>query len=158
MDAVDRKLLNLLQADSRLTADQLGERLHLSPSAITRRIQRLRGNGSIAAEVVVLGDALRARRVTAVVNVQLDRHEPAEAERFRRAFDQVPEVQLCVEITGASDVLLIVSVKDMERFNAFADELTSMPMVRRYETSFVKRILKFTTATPLEEDMEERGF
>ena len=151
MDAVDRKLLTLLQHDSRATAEQLSERLHLSPSAITRRVQRLWADGSISAEVVILGERLRGQRVTAIINVQLDRHHPAQADEFRRTLQAASEVQLCLEITGASDVLMIVSVKDMEQFNSFTDDLANMPLVRRYETSFVKRSVKFTTAIPLEE-------
>ncbi len=53
-------------------------------------------------------------------------------------------------ITGASDALLLVSVRDMDHFNIFAEQLASMPLVRRYETSFIKRTVKFTTAVPLE--------
>ena len=68
----------------------------------------------------------------------------------RRVIRALPEVQLFVEITGASDALLLVSVRDMDHFNVFADELASMSFVRRYETSFIKRTLKFTTAVPLE--------
>jgi Lrp/AsnC family leucine-responsive transcriptional regulator len=150
MDRIDRTLLSLLQEDSRETADKLGERLGLSRSAVTRRIQKLTRDGVIAKEVAVLGDNLRGTRVTAIVNVQFDRHSPGEADRFRRAIRALPEVQLFVEITGASDALLLVSVRDMEHFNIFSDELASMSFVRRYETSFIKRTLKFTTAVPLE--------
>jgi DNA-binding Lrp family transcriptional regulator len=150
MDTIDRRLLTLLQEDSRLTAEQLGSRLHLSPSAIARRVQRMRADGTIAREVVVVGERLRGSRVTAILTVQLDRHQPAEAEHFRRKLRSAAEVQLFAEITGASDIILIVTVKDMDQFNVFADDLASMPLVRRYETSFVKRMPKFTTAVPLE--------
>ncbi len=129
--------------------DGLG-RVGLSPSAITRRIQKLKKEGIIAKEVAILGDRIRGSRVTAIVNVQFDRHLPSEAERFRRAIRALPEVQLFVAITGASDALLLVSVRDMDHFNVFADELAGMPLVRRYETSFVKRTEKFTTAVPLD--------
>ena len=88
--------------------------------------------------------------MTAIVNVQFDRHQPHEAAQFRRVIRALPEVQLFVLITGASDALLLVSVRDMDHFNIFADELASMPLVRRYETSFIKRTEKFTTAVPLE--------
>ncbi len=152
MDTIDRRLLTLLQEDSQLTAEKLSDRLPLSPSAITRRVQRMRADGTIAREVAVLGDHLRSSRVAAFVTVQLDRHQPAQAERFRNTLRSAPEVQLCAEISGASDVMLFVTVKNMEQFNAFADELASMPLVRRYETSFVKRTIKFTTAVPLESD------
>jgi DNA-binding Lrp family transcriptional regulator len=152
MDRVDRALLIYLQEDSRRTADKLGGELGLSRSAVTRRIQNLRREGVIAKEVAILGDRFRASRVTAIVNVQFDRHQPHEADQFRRAIRALPEVQLCLMITGASDALLLVSIRDMDGFNGFADRLASMPLVRRYETSFVKRTVKFTTAVPLELD------
>jgi hypothetical protein len=49
-------------------------------------------------------------------------------------------------------VLLLVSVRDIDHFNAFTDALAQMPLVRRYETQFVKRVVKFTAAIPLEEE------
>jgi Lrp/AsnC family leucine-responsive transcriptional regulator len=150
MDRIDRALLSLLQEDSRRTADKLGEELGLSRSAVTRRIQKLTQEGIIAKEVAIVGETVRGTRVTAIVNVQFDRHSPSEADRFRRSIRALPEVQLFVEITGASDALLLVSVRDMDHFNIFSDELASMSFVRRYETSFIKRTLKFTTAVPLE--------
>ncbi|HYW16826.1 MAG TPA: Lrp/AsnC family transcriptional regulator [Allosphingosinicella sp.] len=150
MDRIDCALLALLQEDSRQTADKLGEELGLSRSAVTRRIQNLMQKGVIEKEVAILSDGFRQRRVTAIVNVQLDRHHPQDADQFRRAIRSQPEVQLAVAITGASDMLLLVSVRDMDHFNIFTDKLASMPIVRRYETSFVKRTLKFTTAVPLD--------
>jgi DNA-binding Lrp family transcriptional regulator len=150
MDRNDYALLALLQEDSRRTAEKLGEELGLSRSAVTRRIQNLTHDGIIAKEVAVLGDRFRSSRVTAIINLQFDRHKPREAEQFRRAIRELPEVQLFVLITGASDALLLVSVRDMDHFNSFADELASMPLIRRYETSFIKRTEKFTTAVPLE--------
>jgi DNA-binding Lrp family transcriptional regulator len=150
MDRTDYALLALLQEDSRRTADRLGEELGLSRSAITRRIQSLTREGVIEKEVAILSDDFRKRRVAAIVNVQLDRHQPQEADQFRRAIRSLPEVQLAVAITGASDILLLVSVKDMDHFNSFAEQLASMPLVRRYETSFIKRMIKFTTAVPLD--------
>ena len=150
MDRIDHALLTLLQEDSGRTADRLGEELGLSRSAVTRRIQNLRQEGIIAKEVAVLGDAFRKSRVTAIVNVQFDRHQPHEADQFSRAIRDMPEVQLAVAITGATDALLLVSVRDMDHFNVFTDALASMSLVRRYETSFIKRTFKFTTAVPLE--------
>ncbi len=150
MDRIDHALLVLLQEDSRRTADKLGEELGLSRSAVTRRIQRLTQEGVIEKEVAVLSDNFRKTRVTAIVIVQMDRHQPQEADHFRRTVSALPEVQIFVMITGASDALLLVSVKDMDHFNSFAERLASMPLVRRYETSFVKRTVKFTTAVPLD--------
>jgi DNA-binding Lrp family transcriptional regulator len=150
MDRIDRALLTLLQEDSRQTANKIGEELGLSRSAVTRRIQSLRQEGIIEKEVAIISDRFRRGRVTAIVTVQMDRHQPQEADQFRRAIRLLPEVQLFVMITGASDALLLVSVRDMDHFNIFTDQLASMPLVRRYETSFIKRTVKFTTAVPLD--------
>lgn len=129
--------MSLHQEDSRQTADKLGEELALSRSAITRRIQNLTRDGIIAKEVAVLSAHFSASRVSAIIQVQFDRHQPSEAVQFRQAIRAFPEVQLAVAITGASDALLLVSVRDMDHFNVFADELARMPIVRRYETSFI---------------------
>jgi DNA-binding Lrp family transcriptional regulator len=150
MDRIDYALLALLQEDSRRTADKIGEELGLSRSAITRRIQNLTQAGVIEKEVAILSDAFQRRRVTAIVNLQLDRHQPQEADQFRRELRALPEVQLAVAITGASDFLLLVSVKDMDDFNIFSEKLAGMPLVRRYESNFIKRTIKFTTAVPLD--------
>jgi Lrp/AsnC family leucine-responsive transcriptional regulator len=150
MDRIDHALLALLQEDSRRTADTLGEELGLSRSAVTRRIQSLTQKGIIEKEVAILGERFRKGRVAAIINVQFDRHQPREADQFRRDIRALPEVQLFVEITGASDALLLVSVRDMDHFNIFADALASMSLVRRYETSFIKRTEKFTTAVPID--------
>lgn len=134
-----------------MTTEQLSRRIHLSPSAISRRVQRLIADGSIAGQIALIGEKLRSRRVNAIVTIQLDRHHPREADEFRRALASLAEVQLLVEITGTSDVLLLVTCRDMDRFNAFADELARQPLVRRYETSFIKRTVKFTPAVPLDD-------
>lgn len=152
MDKLDRKLLNLLQKDSHVSAEDIAERVPLSPSAITRRIKRLRDRGIIASEVVVLTSEIREKRITAVVNLQLERHQPSEWHDLKRLLEEAPEVQLCLETSGTMDVLMIVSARDMERFNAFADEIGGHSLVKRYETTFVKKHVKASVAIPLEED------
>jgi len=149
MDAMDRKLLNLLQADSSLTADELSERVALSPSTIARRLKRLRRDGVIAAETAVLSLEERDKRLTAVLHVQLDRHKPPEWQALKRELVAASEVQICLETSGAMDVLMIVSVRDMQEFNEFTDHLTGHSLVRRYETSFVKRHVKVSLAVEL---------
>lgn len=148
---MDRKLLNLLQADSRLTADELSERVALSPSTITRRLKRLRRDGVIATEMAVLSLEERDKRLTAVLNVQLDRHKPPEWHALKRELVAASEVQICLETSGSMDVLMIVSARDMQAFNEFTDHLTGHPLVRRYETSFVKRHVKVSLAVELED-------
>jgi DNA-binding Lrp family transcriptional regulator len=152
MDSIDRRLLNLLQRDSRRSAGQLAEEVPLSPTAITRRLQRMRAEGIIEREVVLIPVKERERRLTAVVQVQFERHTPSELSELKRMLAAAPEVLVCVEITGTSDMMIITSMRDMDQFNAFADELAVQPAVRRYETSFVKRHTKMSLAIRLDED------
>ena len=143
-DNFDLKLLNAMQEDADRTAEQLAEIIALSPSAIARRLRRLREEGHIAQTIALLPVAMADRRLRALVNIQLHDHAPAgglaELKERMRALDQV---QLCLEVSGAMDMLLLVASRDMAEFNAFADaELGSNPVVQRYETSFVKKEIK----------------
>jgi len=151
MDQLDVQLLNLLQKDSRRTAEQLAQAVPLSSSAITRRLKRFREDGIISAEVAILSPKLRDSRVTAIVNVQLDRHLPSDLDHLKRVLLASAQVQVCFEITGSSDLLLIVSARDLAEFNEFGDGLAREPIVRRYETSFVKKHIKASHAVQLEE-------
>lgn len=152
MDQLDWKLLNLVQADSARTTDSLAEEVPLSPSAITRRLKRMRENGIIVREVAVVSPALREKRVTAILTIQLDRHTPAEWAKLKRVLISAPEVQVCMEITGSADVLVIASTRDVAHFNDFADSIGCHPLVRRYESIFCKREVKMSLAVEFSED------
>ena len=151
MDEFDHALLNLLQRDGLATADQLAAVVPLSPSAIARRVRRLRADGTISATRAVLSEQWLGRRLRALITVQLHDHAPAAGlAALRAALLALPQVQLCFEVSGPSDLMLLVSVADMPAFNDFADaHLAGNPVVRRYETAFVKKALKFTSAAPL---------
>ena len=152
-DSFDLKLLNALQEDADRTADELAEIVALSPSAIARRIRRLRESGAIARTIALLSAELVDRRLRAIVRLQLHEHEQAEEfNKFRNRLKARDEVQLCLEVSGSDDMLLLVACRDMAEFNAFADaELAAGPMVRRYETSFVKKEIKNRPMVRLDE-------
>lgn len=153
-DAMDLRILERLQTNALLTADELAAELPLSSSAIARRIRKLRETGIIAGDVTVLSDAV-GPFLSAFIHIQLDRHALAAVDALRRRLTASPHVQLYMEISGAFDLVLLVTVADMEAFNEFADaQLAGDPVVRRYETSFVKRKRKFSLALPLETDGE----
>jgi DNA-binding Lrp family transcriptional regulator len=152
LDSLDVQLLVLVQQNNLMTADQLAERIGLSSSAIARRLRRLRATGAIAADVSLLSERAAGQPLTAVVHVQLDRHTPNEDDRLRRRLVASPNVQLCLDVTGSFDIMLLVVAPDMRAYNEFADEtLEKNPAVRRFETTFVKRRVKATLAYPLVE-------
>jgi Lrp/AsnC family leucine-responsive transcriptional regulator len=157
-DELDIRILKLLQQNALLTADELAATLPLSPSAIARRIRRLRETGVIAGDVAVLSDSA-GPFLSAFVHIQLDRHALVAVEALRRRLTSSPNVQLFMEISGVFDVVLLVTVADMDAFNAFADEmLAGDPVVRRYESSFVKKKRKFSLALPLTVPAQKTGW
>ena len=152
MDRLDVKLLSCLQQDNLQTAEQLAERVGRSPSAVARRLRRLRSEGAVAADVSLLSEEAAGHPLFAIVLIQLERHAPQAGDMLRRRLTASGNVQLCLDISGAFDILLMVVAADMEAFNIFADGmLAPEPAVRRFETSFVKKRVKATLALPLGE-------
>lgn len=150
LDALDLKLLACLQRDNLQTADILAEQVGRSPSAVARRLRRLRATGAVAADVALVSEAAAGHPLSAVVNIQLERHAPQEGDRLRRRLVASPHVQLCLDIAGVFDILLLVVARDMDDYNAFADaNLAEHPAVRRFESIFVKKRVKATLAVPL---------
>ncbi len=152
-DETDLKLMDLLQGDSLATAEQLARHVPLSPSAITRRIRRLRTEGWIERDEAVVASKLRDARLRAMVLIQVQEHAEARGIATLRArLVASPEVQLLADVTGDNDLALLVSARDMPDFNAWtARMLECDPAVRRYETLVVKRVHKQTNFVPLVE-------
>lgn len=156
LDQLDVQLLAALQHDNVQTADQLAEQVGRSASAIARRLRRLRSDGAIAADAAILSETAAGSPLSAVVHIQLERHAPQEGDRLRRRLVASANVQLCLDIAGAFDILLLVVARDMAAYNSFADEtLAEHPAVRRFETSFVKKRVKASLAYPLEELLDQ---
>ncbi|QIE55667.1 Lrp/AsnC family transcriptional regulator [Pikeienuella piscinae] len=151
MDSFDVKLLELIQENSRLTADQLSEFVNLSPSACQRRIKRLRDDGVIEAEVAVLSPAAVGRGLMMVVGVTLEREHPDIINGFKESMRAMPEVMQCLYVTGGVDFILIVTAKTMEQYDAFTQRFFfENPNIRRFETSVVMDRVKMRLSVPLD--------
>jgi DNA-binding Lrp family transcriptional regulator len=152
LDRFDIALLNEVQRDDSQTAEVLATRVALSPSAIARRLRRLRADGHIARTIAILSPRLTEKRLRAVVLVQLSEHadlkgKTALAERIRKA----PQVQFSYDIAGTWDMLLLFDCANMAEFNQVAEAvLIADSTVRRFETSFVKREEKFAPFVELD--------
>ncbi|HWT13760.1 MAG TPA: Lrp/AsnC family transcriptional regulator [Allosphingosinicella sp.] len=149
LDRLDVRLLACLQEDNLQTADRLAEKVGRSPSAVARRLRRLRAQGAVAADVSLVSEEAAGHPLSAIVHVQLERHAPHEGDALRRRLVASPNVQLCLDISGAFDILLMVVAADMDAYNAFANAMLEQPIVRRFETSFVKKRVKSTLAVPI---------
>lgn len=153
LDQFDLVLLNLVQRDDSRTAESLAADVPLSPSAIARRLRRLRADGWIARTIALVSQRLAAQRLRALVFIELGEHANLSGKaRLEQRLRDSPQVQFCYETTGAHDMLALFDCSNMAEFNDLCDELLAADStVRRYETSFVKREIKFAPFVELGE-------
>jgi Lrp/AsnC family leucine-responsive transcriptional regulator len=162
LDAIDRRILAILQVDGRLSNQEIAERVNLSPSPCLRRIRRLEEAGVIRDYVALLDADTLGLGLLAYVNVRLEKRStgtqrfapdgPTEshASAFSAAIAGWPEVVACYAMTGDMDYLLRVHVEDMAHFSRFVqDQLLHHPSVIDVKTSFSLKCIKETTALPL---------
>jgi Lrp/AsnC family leucine-responsive transcriptional regulator len=150
IDAIDRRILDLLQDDNQITNLALAERVGLSPPACLKRVRRLRAEGIIAKDVSVLDPESVGRSIVAFVGVELDRQREDVLAAFERKIAAESEVQQCYFVSGEIDYLLTVVCRDMEAYNAFARRvLANEHNIKRFRTSFSLSRVKYETRIPL---------
>ena len=150
LDKLDIRLLDCLQENNLQTADQLAEQVGRSPSAVARRLRRLRATGAVAADVSLVSEEAAGHPLLAIVHVQLERHASRDYAVLRRQLVASRNVQLCFEITGSFDLMLLIAAPDMDAFDSFTQaKLMEHPAVRRFESTLVKRRVKASLAFPL---------
>jgi len=150
LDRTDLLLLGELQRGGRLTNAELAERVHLSPSACLRRVQRLEREGVIAGYRAEVDPERLGLGLQAFVRVQLARHDADAIAAFSTAVDQWDEVVACHALTGDMDYLLQIVVRDLEHFSRFLlDRLLNQAGVADVNSSFVLRTVKAFRGLPL---------
>lgn len=150
MDRIDRTLLNLLQRDASRTNAALAEAVGLAPSTCLRRVQRLRKTGIIERIVAILNPSHAGRPLKALVTVELHLHGEQHMRRFLDLASAEEAVSQAYAVTGATDVVLMLRLKDMEEFDALCDRLfRDQTNVARFFTMVVIRTAKDDTAIRL---------
>lgn len=149
IDEFDRKILALLQADARLTNNQLSERVNLSPSQCSRRRQRLEEEGFVRGYVAVLDRDRLGFGLVNVVTVTLSTHNRDNARRFAELIRNLPEVQEAHALTGEMDYILKVVTRDLKSLSEFVNGvLLPHDSVQHVKTAIVLETLKETSALP----------
>lgn len=150
LDRTDLQLLAELQRGGRLTNAELAERVHLSPSACLRRVQRLERDGVIAGYRAEVDPDRVGLGLQAFVRVQLTHHDAASVAAFAGFVNAWEEVVACHALTGDMDYLLQVAVRDLEHFSRFLlDRLLTQSGVADVNSSFVLRTVKAFRGMPL---------
>jgi Lrp/AsnC family transcriptional regulator, leucine-responsive regulatory protein len=151
LDEFDRKLLSLVQHNNRLTAQELGDTVGLSPSAVQRRLTRLRDQRVIEADVSVISPAVMGLSITCVVDVVLTDGGGRSLEKFKATMRTCEQVSQCYYVTGTYDFVLLVSARDMTDYERFTKEwLMDNPNVKHFYTHVVMDRVKSGYGLPLE--------
>lgn len=151
LDAIDRKILALLQEDNQITNQDLAARVGISPPPCHRRVKRLREVGIIARDVSLVDPVKVGRSMIVFVQITLERQREDLLESFERKIARCPEVMQCYFVSGDADYLLVVSVPDMAQYNEFARRVfANEPNIRMFRSSFCLARVKYETRIPLD--------
>ena len=150
LDATDRRILEVLQKQGRISNADLAERINLSPSACHRRVERLEESGFIDAYVALLNARKLNRPTTVFVEITLSGQADEVLEAFEREVKKVPAVLECHLMAGTADYLLKVMAEDTEDFARIHRQyLARLPGVAQMHSSFSLRTVAQTTALPV---------
>jgi Lrp/AsnC family leucine-responsive transcriptional regulator len=150
LDQIDRNILSLLQADCRLTLNEIADRVGLSVSPCHRRIKRMEENGVVLRYAAMVDQRAVGLPVSVFVSIKLDRQKEQDLERFAKAIASWPEVVECYLMTGPRDYLLRVVVADLVAYEQFLKQkLTRLDGLSSIESSFALDQVKFAVSLPL---------
>jgi len=150
LDAIDWKILALLQDDARLSNVDLARAVGLSPSPCLNRVRVLEQQGFIRRHVTLLDPLKVGMKVSVFIQVTLERQIESALETFERAIRDRPEVMECYLMTGDSDYLLRVVVPDLQALEHFIlNFLSRVSGVGNIKSSFALKQVKYQTALPL---------
>ena len=149
LDAIDKKLLGLLQVNCDLPINELAQAVNLTPTPCWRRIQRLKELGVIAKQVALVDRQKVNLGVTVFVEVRTRDHNLPWLEKFRAAVMDIPEIVAAYRMSGNVDYMLHVVVPDIAAYDGVYKQLIQRVPLSDVSSSFVMEEFKSTTAVPL---------
>ncbi len=150
LDALDRKILEHLQADGRMSVVNLAAKVALSPTPCLRRVRNLERDGVISRYVAVLDQRAVGLPVSVFVSIKLEKQKQESLDHFAKAISRWPEVLECYLMTGSRDYWLRVVVPDLEAYERFVKQkLTRVEGIASIESSFALEQVKYTNVLPL---------
>ena len=151
LDRTDRRILEAMQQDGRISNLELAEKVGLSPTPCSRRVKRLEESGIIDRHVTLLNQSALDLKLTAIIGISMDRHTPERFENFESQVNDYPEIIEASVVTGQSyDYLVKAVVPDMEYYEELLlGRITRIEGVTGVHSSFVLRKVISKTALPL---------
>jgi len=151
LDAIDRKILGYLQNDSRMTMQQLADKVGLSVSPCHRRVKLLEQRGVITRYMALVDQKSLGLHVSVFISIKLQRQKEEDLDRFARAISKWDEVLECYLMTGNRDYLLRVVAADLASYERFLKtKLTRLDGIASIESSFALSQVKYSIALPMD--------
>ncbi|MFZ0608433.1 MAG: Lrp/AsnC family transcriptional regulator [Xanthobacteraceae bacterium] len=151
MDAIDRKILAVLQDDAALSVAEIGSRVGLSSTPCWKRIQRLEADGVILKRVALVDQDRIGLGISVFVSIETGDHSQEWLDRFAKTVTDMPEVMEFYRMAGDVDYMLRVVVPDIAGYDAFYKRLIATVPLKNVTSRFAMEKIKSTTALPLPE-------
>lgn len=151
LDATDKRILEILQTNARISNLELAEAINLSPTPCARRVKQLEEAGIIQRHITILDQEKLGLKLTIYLGVTMEKHNSATFDAFETAVKEFPEVISCSVVTGRSeDYILKVVARDMKHYEEFLlKRLNNLEGVSNVHTSFELRNVVGIGALPL---------
>lgn len=150
LDDTDKKLLELLQSDSKMNVKEIASKLNLSKTPIYERIKKLEKEKIIDKYVAILNSEQLESNMAVFCTVSLDSQKLEEINSFSKSVSEIPEVVECYLLGGSNDFLLKVIVKDLKSYHLFSSgKLAALPNLGQIKSTFVLNEIKKSTVLPI---------
>ena len=149
MDAIDRKILTVLQQDASLSVAEIGSRVGLSSTPCWKRIQRLEADGIIQRRVALVDQDKIGLGITVFVSIETGDHSQDWLARFADMAGAMPEVMEFYRMAGDVDYMLRVVVPDIQGYDTFYKKLIASVPLKNVTSRFAMEKIKATTALPI---------
>lgn len=150
LDGIDLRILSALQADGRLTNQELADQVGLSPSPCLRRVRRLEREGFIRSYRAVLDREAVGLGLTVFVEIKVEKHSRDNAQALQEALAAMPEVVACHMVSGTADFMAEIVVPNLKAYERLLTEkLLTLPMIGDIRSNFALTRVKSDAALPL---------
>ena len=151
MDAIDRKILAVVQEDASLSVAEIGQRVGLSSTTCWKRLQRLEADGVIMRRVALIDPEKIGLGITVFVSIETGDHSQDWLKRFAETVGGMPEVMEFYRMAGDVDYMLRVVVPDIQGYDGFYKKLIATVPLKNVTSRFAMERIKSTTALPIAE-------
>jgi Lrp/AsnC family transcriptional regulator len=149
MDAIDRKILAVVQHDASLSVAEIGQRVGLSSTPCWKRLQRLEADGVIMRRVALIDPEKVGLGITVFVSIETGDHSQDWLSKFAEVVSAMPEVMEFHRMAGDVDYMLRVVVHDMLGYDTFYKKLIATVPLKNVTSRFAMERIKSTTALPI---------